>query len=178
MPLLRLYAGIIALALASPATAAARSFVIQGDTNIGGYAVKADGTLDGAIEEFGEPTSLRGTSYQGQPRIACVARWPHLGLRISFYNLGGQDACEPQYGNFSEALITGKRWRTSKGLRIGDSARRLRSLYGRPRFTGQWAWLLTRYSPYGGGAYYPGLEAKLLRDRVTAFRINYAAGGD
>lgn len=167
---------LVALALAP--CAVARSFVVQGDTTIGGYAVKANGTLGGAIEAFGQPTTLRGTSYQGQPRIACVARWQHLGLRISFYNLGGEDACEPRSGYFSQALVTGKQWRTAKGLRIGDSARRLRFLYNPSRFTGQWVWLLKRYSQYGAGAHYPGLEGKILRGRVTAFRVNFPAGGD
>jgi hypothetical protein len=161
-----------------PATADARSFVIQGDTKIGGYAVKANGTLDGAVEEFGEPTSLRRGFYQGQPTGTCVARWRPLGLRITFYNLGGHDACEPQYGYFSEALLTGNQWRTAKGLRIADPARRLWVLYNPRRFTGPWASLLTRYTRIGTNGYYAALEAKILRGRVTAFRVNYAAGGD
>jgi hypothetical protein len=46
------------LTLAIP-SGAVSSYVIQGDHRIGGYAVKADGTLAGAIDEFGPPSSRR-----------------------------------------------------------------------------------------------------------------------
>jgi hypothetical protein len=108
----------------------------------------------------------------------CVARWRDIGLRVNFYNLGGQDACERQYGYFSEATMVGTRWVTAKGLRLGDPARRLHVLYSPRRFIGSWAWLVTRYAPYGDGYHYPVLSAKIHNGWVTAFRIRYPAGGD
>jgi hypothetical protein len=54
-----------------------RSFVIQGDYKIGGYAVKTDGTLAGAVEEFGEPTARR-RSGRGS---ACDVAWRPLVTR-------------------------------------------------------------------------------------------------
>src|SRR5688572_13546610 len=119
---MRICAGMVAaalggLCLASSSAGQPSSFVIQGDYKIGGYPVKKDGTLFGAIEEFGEPTSLRRGGARGWN--ACVGRWREFGLRIVFYNLGGQDACKPQYGYFRDAIITGNQWRTSKGLRVG-----------------------------------------------------------
>jgi hypothetical protein len=50
-------------------------------------------------------------------------------------------------------------------------------LYSPRRFSGSWAWLLTRwYAAYD--APYPGLAAKIHRGRVTAFRVRFPAGGD
>lgn len=149
------------------------SIVVRGDVQIGRFLVKRDGTLDGAIRAFGKPTSLRRGRY-----LDCVARWRPIGLRIGFYNLGGRNPCLRQYGYFSNATMVGRHWVSARGLRLGDPARKLHMVYSPRRFTGSWAWLLTRYSPYGDGAYYPGLAAKIHRGWVTAFRIRYAAGGD
>jgi hypothetical protein len=48
------------------AAGAVSSYVVQGDYKIGGYAVKADGTLAGAIDEFGAPSSRRRKFSQGE----------------------------------------------------------------------------------------------------------------
>lgn len=149
------------------------SFVVQSDDRIGSFRVKKDGTLHGATRAFGKPSSLR----REQQGFYCVARWSEIGLRISFYNLGGRDPCAPQYGYFGQALITGKQWRTSKGLRIGEPVHRLHALYRNTRTRGPWAWLVTRYTSADDIGYYPGLEAKQLRGWVVAFRVNYTSGG-
>ncbi len=167
-------AGLSAVPQGRSDPAQSRAIVIYADVKIGSYAVKSDGTLAGAIKAFGKPTS-RGKSGS----TVCAVRWRRLGLRIRFYNLGGQDPCEPRYGNFGEALMTGERWRTRKGLRIGDSTRKMRALYRPRRRDGWWIWLITRSTRADcpGVCFYPGLEAKALRGRVAAFRVHYAAGG-
>lgn len=147
--------------------------VIRGDVQIGHFLVKRDGTLDGAIRAFGRPTSLRRGRYQN-----CTARWADLALRINFYNLGGQDPCVRQYGFFSDATMVGREWQTAKGLRIGDPAHKLYALYRPRRFRGAWAWLITRYVPWGGSFGYPGLSAKIHRGWVTAFKVRYPSGGE
>jgi hypothetical protein len=149
------------------------SIVVRGDVQIGRFLVQRDGTLDGAIRAFGRPTSLRRGRYKN-----CTAQWRPIGLRIAFYNLGGQNPCVRQYGYFSNATMVGRHWITARGLRIGDPARKLYVLYSPRRFSGSWAWLLTRWSPYGDGVYYAGLAGKIHDGWVTAFRIRYAAGGD
>lgn len=148
------------------------SIVVRGDVQIGGFLVQRDGTLDGAIRAFGKPTSLIRGRYGD-----CVARWRPIGLRIGFYNLGGRNPCLRQYGYFSNATMVGRRWVTVRGLRLGDPSRKLYALYSPRRFTGSWAWLLTRYS-VPTDEDYPGLLAKIHRGRVTAFRIRYQAGGE
>lgn len=150
----------------------AESIVVRGDVQIGRFLVKRDGTLDGAIRAFGAPTSLiRGRSGE------CTARWRPIGLRIVFYNLGGRSPCLRQYGYFSNATMVGRRWVTARGLRLGDPARKLHVLYSPRRFTGSWAWLLSREYPAYDSAY-PALTAKIHRGWVTAFRVRYPAGGD
>jgi hypothetical protein len=168
-----------AVALAAAPAALAASFVIQGDYRIGGYAVKADGSLAGVIDEYGRPTSVR-RRFQGG---ACDVRWRAIGLFVEFYNLGGDDSCRPASGRFRRATMTGRRWRTAKGLRIGDSVARLRRLYPRAtfraeRFYGRAWWLVTRTSPFGLRDDYPGLRATVRNGRVQAFVVEYAAGGD
>ena len=65
-------------------------------------------------------------------------------------------------------------WRTAVGLRVGDSAARLRRLYPRARLRTGLAgdsgyWLVTRQvcAEVGGGAY-PGLLARMKGGRVAA----------
>ena len=176
-----LLAVVCAVAIAGGAAAssdAGRSWVIQGDTVIGGYLVKEDGTLFGAIRHFGPPTSKRrdpGSGWNG-----CIVTWKSLGLRIFFYNLGGQDSCKPQYGYFRDALITGKKWRTASGLQIGDPMRWMFRYHpkAKPVGTGAWWSLLQRVPPWGDGTGYPALAAKVNRGSVSAFNVWFQAGGE
>jgi hypothetical protein len=163
---------VAVLAVSVEGAAAPAGSIVRGDVQIGRFQVKRDGTLGGAIRAFGQPSSLRRRD------VTCLARWQALGVRISFYNLGGQNPCQGRYGYFGEAIVTGRGWATAKGLRIGDPARRVSALYGRRRVSGAWVWLLTRRSPFGEGGVYPALSARLYGGRVTAFRVKYQAGGD
>jgi hypothetical protein len=164
-----------------PASAGAqtRSFVVRGDTRIGAYRVQADGTLGGAIEAFGEPTGIRRRG------LSCTAVWQPYGLTIRFYNLGGENPCSPRFGYFNKAVMRSTRWRTASGLRIGAPARSITRLH--PRATwhlgtrGFWPsgwWLVTRYSIYGEGSYFPGLLAELGNGRVVGFHVTAYKGGD
>lgn len=170
---LALAGGLALLLGATPGPSGTDSIVVRGDVQIGRFLVKRDGTLDGVIRAFGRPSSLRHGRDQN-----CVGRWRDIGLRVNFYNLGGQDPCARQYGYFRDATMVGSQWVTAKGLRLGDPARRLHVLYSPRRFSGSWAWLVTRYLPYAGGFHYPGLSAKVHHGWVTAFRVRYPAGGE
>jgi len=161
-----------------PAAAGVSSFVIRSDVGIGSFAVRGDGSLGGAIAAFGRPASLRRDS---RYREACTGRWPVIGIRTVFYNLGLADPCSPKGGRFSNARLTGARWRTAAGLHIGDAASAIRRHHPRaepsPREPGLW-WLVTRTSPFGSGGQYGGLSAEVVRGRVSAFVVVYPAGGD
>src|SRR5918992_1421145 len=162
-------ASISALIGAGAATAATPSLVIAGDEKIGSFAVKADGSLGGAIRAFGQP-KLRRTGE------ACRATWAPFGLTMSFYNLGGANPCAPRFGRFSKAIMHGTRWRTDKRLRIGMSSRLIRRYYPRATFhrglrfywPSGW-WLVTRRELFGGSGTYPGLLAETARGTVASF---------
>jgi hypothetical protein len=169
----------ILLGASTAERASAVSFVVRGDTKIGTFAVKADGTLAGAIRAFGDPGSVRGR------RESCTAAWGAYGLTIQFYNLGGQNACTPRYGFFSRAFMRGRRWRTGSGLRVGVPARSILRYHpratwhrGKRYFWPSGWWLVTHTSPVGGGGQYPGLLAETRNGRVFGFQVRYPAGGD
>jgi hypothetical protein len=166
------------IALIAVSAAAAPSFVVHGDARIGTFAVKADGSLAGAVRAFGAPRLKR----TGE---ACSAVWPAYGLTMAFYNLGGANPCTPRFGRFSRALMYGKRWRTEKGLRIGMPSIAIRRYYPRATFhrglryfwPSGW-WLVTRPERFGGGGLYPGLLAVTANGKVTSLQVRYPAGGD
>jgi hypothetical protein len=170
-------AALVAAGLLGLAAGGQSSFVVQGDHRIGGYAVKADGSLGGAVEAFGDPSTRR------RHGIACDLTWRSLGLWINFYSLSLRNPCSAQGGRFGAAVVTGRRWRTSLGLRIGDPVARLRRLYPRARFHddpfyGAAWWLVVRTSVIGDTHDYPGLRARVRNGRVSALVVRYAAGGD
>jgi hypothetical protein len=167
-----LLVGATSLMLVPSAQAA---IMIQGDVKLGRFEVKRDGTLQGAIEAFGRPTTLRRDR---RFREICYARWSGIGLRITFYNLGGQNPCRAQWGYFSRAEIVGRDWQTRAGLRIGDPLRRLWARYPRAEPHPPYWWLVVRRSPFGDRGSYAGLSAKIRDGRVVAFVVRYPAGGD
>jgi hypothetical protein len=180
--LLVLLAGLVIVgAAAARSSQPEPSYVIQGDNKIGHFAVKRNGTLSGAQAAFGDPTSIVRGRYQN-----CRVSWRSAGLSMQFYNLGGQDACEPEYGYFSRAIMRGSRWRTAVGLRIGAPTRRIRHYYPRavwhPGERHYWPsgwWLVVRPSPFGpGDVPYPALLAETRNGRVSGFHVRYPAGGD
>jgi hypothetical protein len=176
---MRTVAAIFVLLLMSAGVArAAPSFVIQGDTRIGTFAVKADGSLAGAIRAFGTPRLKRTAE-------ACFATWPQYGLAMNFYNLGGQNPCRPKFGRFSKAIAHGICWRTNKGLQVGMPSTAIRRYYLRATFhkglrfywPSGW-WLVTRPQIAGGPGFYPGLLAETARGKVVSLQVRFPAGGD
>jgi hypothetical protein len=97
----------LALALAPSAEG---EIVIVGDAKLGRFEVKRDGTLEGVIQAFGRPASLRRAD------VTCYARWPAIRLRITFYNLGGQNPAGRSGGHFSRAEIVGRTGRREVGF--------------------------------------------------------------
>lgn len=169
----------VAVAFVVAAPASAHVFTIHGDWKIGSFLVKRDGTLGGAIEAFGQPKSRK------RHGVSCTVRWPQHGLRIGFYNLGGERPCTREFGFFSNARAKGTHWETNRGLAIGERQHRLRSLYPNAVFHSaeesvfppSW-WLVTRQSQVGTGGEYPGLLAITQDRRVVQFQVRFPAGGD
>jgi hypothetical protein len=141
--------------------------VVRGDSQIGTFHVRG-GTLTGLSRAFGAPASLRRIS------TGCRGAWPRLGMEVDLYNLGTTGGpCK----FFHHALLTGKRWRTANGLRIGDSLSRLQRLFPGVITHGSWRWLIPR--SYIIGPYtYAGLSARVVSGRVVALRVEFPSGGD
>ena len=140
---------------------------------IGLYNVESDGTPPGAQVAFGVPTSSEAE------RLTCTMIWEREGVEINFYTLGGGDPCVD--GHFCNATITGRDWATSKGLQVGESARRIAELYPEAKQIAEGAtirWgLEPPVSPCGVDVV-GGLEAHSGGGRIYEFSVSYGRGGD
>ena len=155
-------------ALASPA-----DFTLQADNHIGAFATKTLGsTATKAKTVFGAPTSQRKIAAN-----QCRLVWRGRGLSMVFLEFDpGKNPCRT--GAFVQGTMIGRAWHTVKGLRIGNSVARLRTLYhAAPNVTGTgpndgW-WLVTRRAcAEVGGDRFPGLLARVnARNRVAAFVV-------
>jgi hypothetical protein len=172
----------VAAALASAAPAGARPFVIEARGShtglgvvraIGDFRPARNPKLGAAIQAYGDPSS---TSGGGE---ICRVRWADLGLRITFQNFGGVDSCEPSGGRAQKAVVAGdSRWRTAKGLRIGNGVGRLRRLYPRAERTPRGFRLAEGILPFGSPQPYAVLGARVADGRVRGFTLFIGAAGD
>ena len=101
--------------------------------------------------------------------------WRKIGLQMTFAYYGGggrRAACQANRGIAKFASIEGPRadrWRTSRGLQIGDSRKQLEQLYPNAiEWEGDY-WLEIGYSPIGEGSSYPVLAATLWGETVRGF---------
>jgi hypothetical protein len=125
-------------------------------------------------------TRVRGSTAQTIDRriaYSCTATWKSVGLTIIFWSDARSDPC---YGRGQAATIVadGRRWRTDRGLRIGDSTPSLKRVY--PHATLHPAlfyrqdygwWLMTRRCPERGSPSWASLLARVRGGRVAAFVI-------
>ena len=141
--------------------------MISGDRAVGGVRI-GHGTLANARAAFGAPSSVRTPSAQ-----VCLGRWTSLGLTMRFLDFAGT-ACRT--GVLITATITSRSaFRTTLGLRVGDSTAQLRHLYPNARFRSDpssgWTgyWLIPRRTCNEVGRLpYPGLLARVRAGRVTS----------
>lgn len=84
-------------------------------------------TLANAIAAYGRPAS-RSTE---EVLAGCSVRWPRLSLTAITEDFGGGPVCGNGSGVVEVAVVDAgaRRWRTDRGLRVGDSVERLRRLY-------------------------------------------------
>jgi hypothetical protein len=140
--------------------------VIHGDRSAGGIRIARSTPAD-VKKLFGAPSTSRVTSSR-----SCLQSWKGARLAVTFFTFEGKPCVR---GAALAVTVIGRTaWRTAVGLRVGDSAARLRRLYPRARLRKGFAgdsgyWLVTRQvcAEVGGGAY-PGLLARLKSGRVAA----------
>jgi hypothetical protein len=148
------------------APAAPGEHVIQGDRTAGGIRIARSTPAD-VKRLFGAPTTSKARSPQD-----CLQSWKGARLAVTFFTFEGKPCAA---GVALIVTVTGRAaWRTAVGLRVGDTAARLRSLYPRARLRTGFAgdsgyWLVTRRvcAEVGGGSY-PGLLARMRNGRVSA----------
>lgn len=77
--------------------------------------------------------------------------------------------------------ISGRAWRTPRGLRVGDSRARMLRLYPGARYRGGaypgW-WLHSAQLPYGGPGPSQIVWALVTRGRVSSIRVWLGGAGD
>ncbi len=115
-----------------------------------------------AVGAFGRPTtSLRRGEY-------CDLGWEPIDLTIILTATGRRDPCA---GEVAGGVVSGKQWRTARGLRVGDSPDRLRSLYpeAQARPDGWWRLRVVRRPVLGQLGPQPLLSAHVRGGRVDRF---------
>jgi len=151
----------LAAVLASTASAAP-NFVIRRDNDIGGFALARNGTLGGAIAVYGAPTTRQAVSYD-----TCTVAWARYGIQAEF-SLPSANPCDNRSCH-TRSTITGRQWKTDKGLHIGDPLPRLRRFYPHAKAYVGKTWTLTS-RPFGG-ARVPTLLATVKAGRIAALVI-------
>jgi hypothetical protein len=159
----------------APAPRASQVLMIRannaGVQNLGGFHPIRNPTTSAAVKAFGRPSSR-------QPRFGgdgCKVSWRRIGLQMTFAYYGGgrkRTACNSGVAKF--ASIEGPesdRWRTSRGLQVGDSREELERLHpSAVEWEGDY-WLAIGYSPIGEGGSYPVLAATLRGETVRGFEV-------
>ena len=164
-------------AAAGPASAArvikanpARSW---GVTYLGDWHVAAHPEYGKAVHALGSPSSVENPDIPG-----CTVTWSGLGLRIQFESFGGGTSCAD--GRAQAAVVKGPNgrssWRTQRGLRVGDSLRKLRRLYPNARRKHSARVIVYQANPpLGDGSI---VTAVIRRHRVASFRLWLGGAGD
>jgi hypothetical protein len=176
-----------AAALAGGATpaAAAHTINVAGGkvgghvSSIGKFRPSSDPSIAAAKRVFGRPSSRTRTS-----SLSCDVRWSRLRLRITFASFGGvepgQTICSDRGGGKAQTFrVRGPRFRTWKGLRVGNREERVRERHPTARFRrGSW-WLKTSTSLVGEPTEFPVVDATVdAADRIKAIRGWIGAAGD
>jgi hypothetical protein len=164
-------------AVAGPASAArvikanpARSW---GVTYLGDWHVAAHPEYPKAVHALGAPTSVENPDIPG-----CAATWAGLGLRIQFESFGIASSCND--GRAQAAVVKGPNgrssWRTQRGLRVGDSLRKLSRLYPNARRKPSARVIVYQENPVlGDGSI---ITAVIRHHKVASFRLWLGGAGD
>ena len=170
---------LAALGLAAPSPAGARSYTIDvgrsAVSGIGDFRPGRDPHIGAAERAFGPASSRRETT-----SVSCLVRWKRIGLAIVFASFGGGSVCDDGVGRAQTFRARGERFRTWRGLRVGQREASVRRRHPRAVFrAGAW-WLKTAVSPVGDGdSEFAVVDAKIgPDDRVRALRGWIGAAGD
>jgi hypothetical protein len=133
-----------------------------------------------AIKAYGKPD---GKNPQG-----CPNKWKKLGVRMVTADFGGGPPCAATTP-IQQLVITGSRWTTERGLKIGDSLDRVRELYPElKRFSDlygessayryDWALVLEPSQVAGPPNLIDRLSAKIRARKVVSLTVSPYGAGD
>jgi hypothetical protein len=159
---------------AAPLTIETRDYFVS---KIGSFRPTRNATVSAATRAFGRPSRRQRTD-----RTTCRRTWGRLGLRIDFVTFGGvrpgQTACSRGAGQAQSFVARGPRFRTAKGLRVGQASSQIQALYPDAQFRdGSWALVLARF-PFGGDELGPVLSAVTSGGQVGALAGYIGAAGE
>jgi hypothetical protein len=169
---------VAALAAVAPPAFAARTIKAQpsrywGVTYLGDWHVQAHPEFRKAVVALGEPSHVENPDIPG-----CAAAWRRLGLKIQFESFGIASDCND--GMAQAAVVQGHRgrisWRTQRGLRVGDSFRRLTRLYPNARRKpGARVIVYQKQPPIGDGSI---VTAVVRGGKVASFKLWLGGAGE
>jgi hypothetical protein len=145
-----------------------------GVSYLGSWHVATHGTYREALNALGTPDLVAN-----RPGI-CTRGWGILGLRILFTTFGGGSACADTFAQAGS--IQGKdarhRWRTTRGLRIGDPLATVDRLYpGAIKHRNARVIAYNLHSPVGTGRL-DIITAQLAKNHVSSFKLWLGVAGD
>jgi hypothetical protein len=137
-------------------------------------------TRANAIRAYGKP--------DGKSPSGCANKWKALGVRIVTADFGGGPACA-RSTPVQAIVVTGRRWVTERGLRIGDSLDRVRELYPElerfsdlygeaPAYRYTWALVLEESTVGGPPNLIDRLSAEIRGRKVRSLTISPYGAGD
>jgi hypothetical protein len=169
--------------VAAPAVAARAGGTIQtgadGVTALGSWHVSTHPTFPGAVRALGPANSVHAHSSGNSCTGTGV--WSGLGLRVLFTSFSADPYCaaaRAQTGTISGAAGRGH-WRTTRGLRVGDSVGKLKRLYPRAiHEPGGWAIVYSLHSVVAEGSRLDIVTAHIKGNRVSSFKLWIGGAGD
>jgi hypothetical protein len=145
--------------------------------SIGAYVYYAQGTYGGAVHAFGKPSSTRAVS-----AVSCQVNWADQGLRLYFRSPERPCAAGSlRTSQYMAATILSRRWSVDRGVRVGDSFRKLKRLYPliEQSTYDKSRWRLRRVMvviPKTHARAFAGLDAVMRYGRVLRFEMAYQYG--
>jgi hypothetical protein len=137
-------------------------------------------TRRNAIRAYGKP--------DGKSPSGCPNKWRKLGVRIVTADFGGGPACAASTP-VQTIVVTGRRWATERGLKVGDSLDRVRELYPElkrfsdlygkaPVYRHTWALVLEESVVGGPPNLIDRLSAEIRGRKVRSLTVSPYGAGD
>jgi hypothetical protein len=167
--------------LVEASIAASSSYTIRTSdgsiTRIGSMPISGPngGTLARATATFGRPSRIDPI---GDGSDGCRIQWRRLRLKATFANFSLESACSPSGGRLQLATVRSRRFRTTRGVRVGTRSWTIPLRHRNAEFVaGAW-WIASVVLPFGTEEETPTIRALVRDGRVSALALYIGAAGD